>query len=1426
MNTKVKNRILYFKATLVFLFVILWAFSPFAHISIHLPILNEDVEIIPEVEDVSAASDPWWDSNFQNRLKITFNNAPSSENLHNFPMPIKLTENANDEWSAANIDYSKTRNHGFDVRFVNASSTLMLKHEVEKWDETATSTVWVKLPFLEAATTTQYIWMYYNNSATTSSGAATSSVWSNGFEAVWHLGDGDSTASNFYKDSTANVRHGTLTDSDGDSASVSGAADGALQLAGDADYVNAGTFSVVSSAFTMSALLKVNSFSSPDTNERIINKADGTSAANHDWMLSLVDSTGRKLRLRFNRTNNTVIGTTALSANTWYHTAATFNNGTGTLFLNGKSDGSSASFNSGNLSNNTNPVYLGANSTPGAYLNGILDEVRISSLVRSADWLQQEYRYGLASSTTHAFGAEEVNGSVLEQLHYRWRANNNTEANASFLAAEDMVITGGNNTTASTTRLRMLIDETKSVATTTLYQLEYATSTSAGCSALTYISVANQASSTGYAWKMSPTAQFANGGATTNVASGLTDPTGSFRAGKIQDTAARLSSGIAHSAGEFTELEWSIEGTSLTNGKSYCFRVTNADDTTNFTYSVYPKINLASTTALSQAHYRWRANNKGETGGGESVSSPWWDSDFQYRRKITFNNAPSSEKLTNFPMNIFLSENVNDEAAPNNITYANVKAHGDDIRFVTATTSQMLKHEVESWNSSGTSTLWVKLPWLQAGTTTQHIWMYYGNSATTSGAATTSVWDSSFKGVWHFAATSTAARQFRDSTSNANKGTAVSFDSDEAVTGHINGALDFDGSNDSVEGPDHASLSGLSAIAFGAWIKPDQWASSCSGGDCNQFIVAKSNWASQREYRLRYETNPTPDVVVCSLSIDGTATLSGLQIPVSVIPTSSWSYIFCTWDAVTDVANLYFNGALYDSETFSGNNLFDGSADFSIGESADNGSGNTQDNFDGRIDEVRISNVARSADWLQAEYRYGFASSTTHSFGSEESNGSGASFLAEEDTVLTSANNLTASTTRLRILMDETNSAATTTVYQLEYATSTIAGFTACSALSTWVPVAASASSTSFAWKMSRSAQITHGQSTSNIASGLADPTGTFTAGKLQETSNRTTALTLSAGNFTELEWSIEATAEADGDSYCFRVTNADDTTNITFSVYPKINMATGTFSGTLTQKDFQIYQNANSLNGLTAWDSLSLNQTISSANDRIGGGDEFRLRMNITVGSSNMSASQVGFYLQYAELTSGVCGDITSWTNVGPKDTNDAVFVLTDNSSLANSVTIVTPLLSGSDVGGLYSEANPTAANPSTVVIGQELEYDWAVKYPSARYSSTDFCFRMIKSTGSALNTYTNYPQILTNTIGSGVNGAPTGGNPPAGAGIQTTGSGGGGSEEGGGGSGGGQQGGGGGGGGSEVHRPLFRFIASVLESFRDIYFLISRII
>ncbi len=123
--------------------------------------------------------DPWWDANWQNRRKITFDNTASGGNLTDFPVLVSLS-------SPANIDYAKTMDQGEDLRVLDADGTTVLKYEIEKWNEAGTSTVWVKVPQINSGVNTDYIWMYYNNPGETDAQDA-ANVWSNGYAGAWHL---------------------------------------------------------------------------------------------------------------------------------------------------------------------------------------------------------------------------------------------------------------------------------------------------------------------------------------------------------------------------------------------------------------------------------------------------------------------------------------------------------------------------------------------------------------------------------------------------------------------------------------------------------------------------------------------------------------------------------------------------------------------------------------------------------------------------------------------------------------------------------------------------------------------------------------------------------------------------------------------------------------------------------------------------------------------------------------------------------------------------------------------------------------------------------------------------------------------------------------------------------------------------------------
>src|SRR3989344_1864205 len=103
----------------------------------------------------------------------------------------------------------------------------------------------------------------------------------------------------------------------------------------------------------------------------------------------------------------------------------------------------------------------------------------------------------------------------------------------------------------------------------------------------------------------------------------------------------------------------------------------------------------------------------------------------------------------------------------------------------------------------------------------------------------------------------------------------------------------------------------------------------------------------------------------------------------STVTMSAWNYVVVTWDGSATATNIliYVNGAETTYQTTTngvGAIQSDAALNFNIG----NLSGLFH-TFDGVIDEGKVSNVARSADWVEAEYLYTL-DNAKYSYGSEE----------------------------------------------------------------------------------------------------------------------------------------------------------------------------------------------------------------------------------------------------------------------------------------------------------------------------------------------------------------------------------------------------------------------------------------------------------
>ena len=141
--------------------------------------------------------------------------------------------------------------------------------------------------------------------------------------------------------------------------------------------------------------------------------------------------------------------------------------------------------------------------------------------------------------------------------------------------------------------------------------------------------------------------------------------------------------------------------------------------------------------------------------GADEVSTSWFGGGWGLRRQITIDNT-GREELLEFPMLICLDAST--------IDYSRVQDGGEDLRFLDKDNATVLPHEIEEWNESGTSYVWVNVPQIDADAT-DFIHMYYDNATAGDGQDPINVWRNNFESVYHLHA------NFADSSGTNGAGT-------------------------------------------------------------------------------------------------------------------------------------------------------------------------------------------------------------------------------------------------------------------------------------------------------------------------------------------------------------------------------------------------------------------------------------------------------------------------------------------------------------------------------------------------------------------------------------------------------------------------------------------------------------------------------
>lgn len=341
---------------------------------------------------------------------------------------------------------------------------------------------------------------------------------------------------------------------------------------------------------------------------------------------------------------------------------------------------------------------------------------------------------------------------------------------------------------------------------------------------------------------------------------------------------------------------------------------------------------------------------------------------YSFYKTITVqaSEVEGSGSLINFPM---LFSEIDPDLANTGSGGSVQSIEGYDIAFTLDDGTTILEHQIEKYTpSTGEFVAWVKIPSLDALTNTD-LHIYYGNPAITSDPSLETVWDANYVSVYHL------TTDLNDKTQNNND--LINYGTTNNGTGAAADSRNFE-QGDYLQAPTDGSFLISQNLTVSAWVDVDVLQ---TGAYENMIIDVGGIDESNIENKLyNFNLLSTGQLGVLwenSLGVDTDVTSSNAI----TFPSSGFTMLSFTRDVALNQIRFYQDGieldiapSAYAVDTDGG-----GGAELSIGI-------NQQFpalDYDGAMDEIRISNNIRSQAWLRTNFNSINSPSTFYLLGNE-----------------------------------------------------------------------------------------------------------------------------------------------------------------------------------------------------------------------------------------------------------------------------------------------------------------------------------------------------------------------------------------------------------------------------------------------------------